>query len=59
MEANNVVSKASVQEENKSKLLLKQRRTKLCLICSFGKKIVIQGRMQHYIGGGTQLVAVN
>lgn len=59
MEDHNVVLKASVQEENKSKLLLKHKISKLCLICNFGEKTMIQGRMQHYIGGGTQLVAID
>lgn len=59
MEAKHVVQTMSIEEKDESKFLLQHRRTKLRLMWSFGRKIVIQGRRQHYIRGNTWLVAVD
>lgn len=57
MEAQLVVQTMSIQEKDKSNL--SPRRTKLCLMCSFGRKIVIQGRKRHYIKDDIRLVEID
>ena len=54
MEDQLAVRTTSTQKEVKSKI----SKTRLRLMCSFGGKIVIQGRKQHYFGGDTRLVVL-
>ena len=48
-----VVQTTLTQEEVKLKDSMPYGKIKLRLICSYGGKIVIQGRKGHYIGGNT------